>query len=309
MRRITPILLAGTALLAPATVAAAPIELPQPFNVPWERLLPPLPGRADVQPHPIPGCRDGRLICVTRVERRLRKQFRRLDRACDHRVIASLAYLRITQALRRDLRRRHPRFFRHRRWMAYVITDFSNSYFRAFGDYQRHRPVPASWKAFYDQARSGDANSYQDLLAFSNAHAQHDLPFTYASMGLRTRGGHPRKIDHDGVNEINVRVIPKLLVEIHRRYDPTIPDVPGPGDEMGGLEPTKTWREMAWRSAERLVAAPTAAARRQVAAQIESYSGAWGQGIASSPRLPGTRARRDAQCRDFHAARRRASRR
>jgi hypothetical protein len=291
------------ACLALPTAASASLpHLPQAFNVPWERTLPALPGRTDIQPHPIAGCRDGSLACVKRVERRLRAQFKRLDRACDHRVIASLAYLRITQALRRDLRRTHPRFFRHKRWMAYVITDFSNSYFRAFRNYQRGRPVPEAWRLFYEQARSGDANADQDLLAFSNAHAQHDLPFTYASMGLRTRSGAPRKVDHDGVNEINVRVIPKLLAEVRRRYDPTVPDVPGPADEMGGLEPTKSWREMAWRGAERLVGAPGPAARKRVADQIRSYSAAWGRMITSSPRAPGTRAARDARCHAFHAA-------
>ena len=73
--------------------------------------------------------------------------------------------------------------------------------------------------------------------------------------------------------------------------------MPGPLDEMGGLEPTKSWREMAWRNAERITAAPDAAARRQVEAQIETYSAAWGGLIASSPQAPGTRAARLAHCR------------
>ena len=181
--------------------------------------------------------------------------------------------------------------------MAYVITDFSNSYFDAFRDYERGRPVPESWRRFYDTARSGDANALQDLLLFSNAHAQHDLPLTYASMGLRTPGGASRKHDHDGVNEINVRAIPKIKAEIERRYDPTVRDVPGPLDEMGGLEPTKSWRETAWRNAERLSAAPDGAARTQVEEQIEAYSAGWGTLIAGSPRYPGPAPRGAAYCR------------
>ena len=267
--------------------------------MPWERVLPPLPSRTDVQPHAIPGCRSGSLRCVKRVETKLRRQWRRLDAACDHRVIASLAYLRITQALRRDLSRRTPRFFRHKRWMAFVITDFSNAYFAAYDDYQRGRPVPESWRHFYDAATRGDTNAVQDLLLFSNAHAQHDLPFSYASMGLRTRAGVPRKHDHDGVNEINVRVIPGVKAEIERRYDPSFRDVPGPLDEMAGLEPTKSWREGAWRNAERLVSAPAGAARERVAGQIRAYSAAWGRAIAA-PQQPGTRAARDAHCLAYH---------
>ena len=116
-------------------------------------------------------------------------------------------------------------------------------------------------------------------------------------MGLRTPGGASRKRDHDGVNEINVRAIPKIKAEIERRYDPTVRDVPGPLDEMGGLEPTKAWREGAWRNAERLTAAPDDAARGAGRGPDRDLLGAWGGLIASSPQVPGTRAARAAHCR------------
>ncbi|HEX2087824.1 MAG TPA: DUF5995 family protein, partial [Solirubrobacteraceae bacterium] len=132
------------------------------------------------------------------------------------------------------------------------------------------------------------------------AHAQHDLPFSYASMGVRAPDGTSHKPDHDGVNEINVRVIPGVKKEIEERYDPNFRDVPGPVDEMAGLEPTKSWREGAWRNAERLVNARNAAEREAVAGQIRAWSAAWGAAI-SAPRFPGIRAQRDAHCRAFHA--------
>ena len=292
MRRI------AMAALVALAAAAGPAGAQEAINVPWERTLPSLPSRTDIQPRAVPGCRNGSLRCVLRVERKLRRQWRRLDRACDHRAVAALAYLRITEALRADLGRRRPRFFTHRRWMAFVITDFSNSYFSAFRRYRDGRPVPEAWRLFYDAATRGETNAVQDLLLFSNAHAQHDLPFSYAKMGLRTRAGVPRKPDHDGVNEINVRVIPGVKAEIERRYDPSFRDVPGPLDEMGGLEPTKSWREGAWRNAERLVGAPDRASRRRVAEQIRLNSAHWGRMIAT-PQQPGTRAARDAHCRAF----------
>ena len=294
-------------ILALALVASAGAQ--EPVNLPWERALPSLPSRTDIQPHAVPGCRAGSLRCIARVERKLRRQWKRLDAACDHRAIAALAYLRITEALHADLRRKRPRFFAYRRWMAFVITDFSNSYFRAFRRYARGRSVPEAWRLFYEAATKGETNAVQDLLLFSNAHAQHDLPFSYASMGLRTRDGAPRKRDHDGVNEINVRVIPGVKAEIERRYDPSFRDVPGPLDEMGGLEPTKSWREGAWRNAERLVGAPDSTSREQVAEQIRTVAAAWGRTIAA-PQQPGTRATRDKHCRAFqeHARRRRSAR-
>ena len=294
MRRAA--LLLASFLLAPA----APAGAQEAFNVPWERALPAAPSGAAQQPHAVPGCRDGAISCVLRVEKRLRRQWTALDRRCDHRAIAALAYLRITELLRNDLSRRQPQFFRHKQWMAYVITDFSNAYFDAFDRYARGLPVPEPWRVFYDAATRGETSAVQDLLLFSNAHAQHDLPFSYASMGVRTPEGESRKGDHDGVNEINVRVIPRVKQEIEQRYDPNFRDVPGPIDEMGGLEPTKTWREGAWRNAERLVNASSEAERASIASQISAYSAAWGRAIAA-PQRPGTRAERDAHCRAFHA--------
>jgi hypothetical protein len=68
---------------------------------------------------------------------------------------------------------------------------------------------------------------------------------------------------------------------------------------MSGLEPTKSWREGAWRNAERLQNARTAAEREMVATQIRTWSAAWAEMI-SGPRFPGIRAQRDAHCRAFH---------
>ena len=294
MRR--PLALALVLAAVTATPAAAQVSA---FNLPWERLLPAL-ATGDRQPVPSPGCTDGSLDCVRRVEDRLRAQWEALDAACDHRAIAALAYLRITEALLADLERPVPRFFADRRWMAFVITDFSNSYFEAFDRYERGLPIAEAWRRFYDAATRGQTTALQDLLLFSNAHAQHDLPFSYERMGLRTPAGAARKADHDGVNEINVRVIPGVKAEIERRYDDSLRDVPGPLDEMAGLEPTKTWREGAWRNAERLVAARTPAAREVVAGQVGALSAGWAR-LIDLPQFPGTRARRDAHCRAFHA--------
>src|SRR3954468_16849467 len=57
-----------------------------------------------------------------------------------------------------------------------------------------------------------------------------------------------------------------LYAEIARRFDPTIDDsdVPGPVDDTGVFQLIPTWREIAWRNAERLVNAPTPEARAQV---------------------------------------------
>ena len=116
---------------------------------------------------------------------------------------------------RRPRADRVPGLVRHRRWMTYLITTFSNRYFEAFRDYRRGRPVADAWRLTFEAAASGDANAGQDVLLFSNAHVQHDLPFALEEMGLRARSGASHKPDHDAVNAINAaRLRPDR--EVHR---------------------------------------------------------------------------------------------
>ena len=76
--------------------------------------------------------------------------------------------------------------------------------------------------------------------------------------------GSSRKTDHDRVNVFLNRVTDDLYAEIARRFDPTIDDanLPGTADDAGVFQLIPTWREIAWRNAERLVAAATPEAAR-----------------------------------------------
>jgi hypothetical protein len=268
-------------------------------NLPWPSLLPTLPTPNVPQPHAVLRCRRARIACIDRLLVRLRDQYERLDAACDHRVLFTRSYLRISEGLREDLARRRPRFFRYRRWMIYLIAEFSNSYFQAYENYERGSgPVPQPWRITFDEAARGDANGGQDVLLASNAHTQHDLPLALAEMGLNTRAGRSRKHDHDAVNEINTRVFDELEDEFAARYDPsfTLIDLkPSPLDELGTMELVKSWREGAWRSAERLVAARTPAERRRAEDMVRTTSTLWAEFIRSV-KMPGWRAVRDAHC-------------
>jgi len=296
-RRGAPLALVAAAL----TLALAPVARADhgDENLPWPQALPPLPVSTAVQPHGVRHCRRARIRCLTGLERRLRRQWRRLDRRCDHRALFSLAYLRITEGLRRDMQRSHPRWFRDRRWMEYVITAFSNRWFRWNRAYEHGRPLPAAWRIAFDEWRAGDANGGQDVLLASNAHTQRDLPFAYAQMGLRARDGHSHKHDHDGVNAVNTRVFDQLEDYYAAHYDPFFSWVdmrPAPLDEVGTQEMVKGWREGAWRNAERLLNARTPAARRRVADEIETNARVWADAIRSVE-MPGYRDVRDRFCR------------
>ena len=282
------------------SVAAAPAAADHhDANLPWPSLLPTLPTPNVPQPHGVPNCRRARIACIDRLVGRLRRQYERLDGACDHRVLFARSYLRITEELRADLARRRPRLFRHKRWMILVISEFSNSYFRAYRSYERGSgPVPEPWRITFDEAARGDATAGQDVLLASNAHTQHDLPLAYAEMGLNTPGGVSRKHDHDAVNEVNTRLFDELEDEFAARYDPSFTMIdlkPSPLDELGTIELVKSWREGAWRSAERLVSARTPEERERAEQTVRTTATVWAQFIRGF-QMPGWRETRDAHC-------------
>jgi hypothetical protein len=265
-------------------------------------MLPALPTSTAVQPHGVPNCTRASVACVEDLARRQRATWEAWDATCDHRAVMGLAYLKITEALRDDLALPKPTLFRYPSWFEYVTAAFSNMWFAANADYDARRPVAAAWKIALDTMTKGDVTAGQEILLFSNAHVQHDLPFAYEQMGLRTRKGASRKPDHDAVNEINNRILDPTQDEVSQRYDPTFSWVdlkPSPLDELGSMEFVKSWREGAWRNAERLLRARTPAERQMVVDSIDATSEIWARFIAA-PALPGFRATRDAYCRRNH---------
>ena len=124
-------------------------------------------------------------------------------------------------------------------------------------------------------------------------------------MGLVRPDGTSRKADHDRVNVILNRVTDDILAEIARRFDPTVDDtdLPTTLDAAALFQLLAGWREKAWRNAELLATAPTAAARELVVAAIEDDAAAEARAIALStaypPLLGGSRARA-AFCAEHH---------
>ena len=286
-----------------ALVVAAPAAGQQGGTdlVPWPEALPASDVPNAVQARPVRHCADGRVRCVRGLERRLRRQFRRFDATCDHRAVISYSYLQITRGLLDDMGapKTADSLVQRRRWMSFLITNFSNRYFRAFRRHARGKPVMDSWRITFETAAEGDAQAGQEVMLFSNAHVQHDLPFAYAKLGIETRSGRSRKPDHDAVNEVNARVFDGIEKYIAANYDPSFSliDVPFfPVEEVGVLEMVKSWREQAWRSAERLLAAESRAQRREVAQTISENANRWAQMI-SSGQMPGYRETRDEYCR------------
>ena len=294
-------ILAATCVLATLVVSASAFgQVGGTDLAPWPQQLPASDVPNDRQARPVQHCADGRVRCVRGLERRLRRQFERFDATCDHRAVIAYSYLQITRGLIADMRGpRKEALVKHRRWMAYLITNFSNRYFRAYRRYAHGKPVADAWRITFETATTGDASAGQEVLLFSNAHVQRDLPFAYARMGIETRSGRSRKPDHDAVNEVNARVFDGIEKYIAAHYDPSfgLIDVPFlPAEEVTALELVKSWREQAWRSAERLLSAKSLDERHDVARTIRDTSTRWAE-LISSGQMPGYRETRDEYCR------------
>jgi hypothetical protein len=131
--------------------------------------------------------------------------------------------------------------------------------------------VPPAWRIAFRAGEGREVSGTGDLLLGMNAHVNRDLPFVLAEIGLVAHDGSSRKRDHDKVNGMLNEVVQPLIEEEAARYDPTIETIQTPyGVGYTGLmQLLVAWREEAWRQAERLVSAPTVAAREAVAQEIE----------------------------------------
>lgn len=283
-----------------ARPAAAAAEDP-PF-VGWTALLPALSIPYDATSPD--DCIAGRAQCVDKTIRDMTRRFDQLASSCDHNAIFSLTYLRVTEEYRRTI---DTPFFDDTPFVNHEDTIFAHYYFAAYDAWAAGdlADVPPAWRIAFAAAKNHKVSASGDLLLGINAHVQRDLPFVLYSIGLVAPDGTSRKPDHDRVDEILNRVTDDILSEIARRFDPTIDDtnLPTSLDDFALFQTLAAWRESAWRDAEALAAAPTPAARADVAAQIESNAAAEASAIVAAtqyPPLVGGSAARDAYCAIHH---------
>jgi Family of unknown function (DUF5995) len=285
------------AAAAVGTGAGAGQSSAEVIDIPWTELLPPIPTSSNPQPRPVANCRVAKPRCVRVTIQRLRALRDRLG--CDHRAVFATTYLELTKQIRDDMRAGLVR--REMIDPKYLYTEdglFANFYFKVIRAWRRGEPVPEAWRIAFLAAADGDKAGVQDMLLGINAHVQNDMPFVLASLGLRTRDGRSRKPDHDFTNGTLNRGYPRVVKAVRDRFDPSM-DLSNspliPLDDLAGLELTRTWREIVWRNAERLLNARGAAERARVAQSIEDYAALNARLIAAAS-LPGYGATRDAYC-------------
>jgi Family of unknown function (DUF5995) len=263
--------LAAAALAVPAGASAGTLN--------WATLAPSLAEGYDPDSPNI--CRKGTIGCVDAVIKEMERRFGPLASTCNHDAVFALTYLRTTEAYRRAVAA-DPAFFRDTRFVNYEDAVFANLYFTAYDDWAKGRraQVPAAWRIAFDAADDRAVNGTGSLLLGMSAHVNRDLPFALYSIGLVAPDGTARKADHDRVNDILVKVVEPLLLEAARRFDPSIGTTELQGvqtDDIATFQLLASWREGAWRNAERLAAARTDAEREQVAASIEASAAETGR--------------------------------
>src|SRR3954451_6209847 len=268
----------------------------------WTQLL---PGHTtEYQPSSANDCTAGRTHCVDAVIREMSRRFDPLAESCDHDSIFALAYLRTTEEYRRTIE--DPTFFEDTPFVNHEDAVFAHLYFDAFDAWHsgRRQDAPSAWAIAFQAAADHALPASGDLELGINAHVQRDLPFVPAAIGLVKPDGSSRKADHDRVDEFLNRVTDDLYAEIARRFDPTIDDtdLPGTADDAALFQIIPTWREIAWRNAERLVSARSDAERAQVAASIEAYAASQAEAIRAGSAYGPLRnsAARDAYCSVHH---------
>ena len=283
-------------------LAAGAARAEDPLFLGWPTLAPALTTEYD--PSSENDCAAGRTRCVDAVIREMERRFRPLAGSCDHDAIFSLTYLRTTEEYRRAIE--DPAFFEDTRFVNHEDVVFARYYFEAYDDWSAGRlsAVPQAWAVAFRAADQRAVSAAGNVVLGINAHVQRDLPFVLAAIGIVKPDGSSRKPDHDQVNVFLNRVADDLYPEIARRFDPTIDDseLPGTADNFAEFQVIPTWREIAWRNAERLVSAPSAEARARVAAEIEAYAASQAETLRASYQygLLGSSAARDAYCAAHH---------
>ena len=252
---------------------AGPAAADDPPFIPWSQLLPGLSSQYD--PSSANYCTAGKIRCIDAV---IKEMDRRLDQSaakCDHDGIFDLTYLRTTEQFRRASTT--SGFFEDPRFLNHWAAVFATYYFDAYDDWQagRKSSVPVAWKVAFEAADKRQVSAGGNLLLGMSAHVNRDLPFVLAEIGLVKPDGSSRKRDHDKVNEFLNRVTEPLIAEVARRFDPSISGLDVQGTQLDAttlFQAIVVWRETAWRNAELLVAAKSAAARATVAAEIETQA-------------------------------------
>jgi hypothetical protein len=289
-----------SAVLVSSVLAASPAraDVLDPGTLdPVVEILPPRP--APYVPYDGDICRSGSMRCIDGTITEMRRRLEPLADTCQHDAVFSLAYLRVTEDVRRAMR---EGVFADTIWLNQVDAVFARLYFDTMDDWHEGRrgQVPAAWaialRAEDDRAMTGLGN----FMLAMNAHINRDFPNVIAEVGLTDPDGRSHKPDHNAYNPRLDALYAPVFAEMAARFDPSFDDLDlGPFDEafVGGV--MRGWREAVWRHAENIALARNPVERALARQQVEAYAASQAALIRTAFASPDSSAR-DAWCADHH---------
>jgi len=265
---------------------------------PWSSVLPGWDDHFDPASGNI--CTSGQPGCLQVTLNEMTHILDQVGPACSHLSVFPLAYVRMTETY--GWTRSQSGYYQDVPNMNHMDATFGRYYTNAYYNYANgnRSAVPQAWLYAFDAAKNKTVTGAGDLFLGMNAHINRDLPFVLYESGLVNSNGDSGKGDYDAVEQwLNDDTAP-LLAEAAQRFDPTIDDTNNPLIDYLSFQAVSTWREMAWRNAELLAAAPNDAARQLVAQSIETYANTVAQtmllSFAITPLIGQSNATRDAYC-------------
>jgi len=272
-QRVVGLILVALVTTTTGVITGMPVaHADDPTFLDWTSVLPSFTDAFD--PNSDNDCVAGKPTCIDKTIREMQRRFDPIAQACNHNAVFSLAYLRTTQTYK--WARDQEGFFVDTPYVNHEDAVFAKYYFDAYDNWAagNRASVPQAWLIAFDAAANKQVSGSGNLFLGMSAHVNRDLPFVLAAIGLTFPDGTSRKVDHDKVNQFLNAVIDPLLAEEAARFDSSTDDARDP--MLLGYTSTfqllAAWRESAWRNAERLVNAPDAASRAQVAQSIEDYA-------------------------------------
>jgi len=284
MRR-TRILVASGALVLAGLVAGIPSAgagtYDDPFFLGWSTFLPSTSTNFTATTEN--DCPKGSVKCVDNVIREMTRRYNKLG--CDHNSMFAFTYLVTTEEYRKAVS--DPNFFEDNAFVNHQDAVFGDFYFKAHDAWKQGNvgAVSPAWRIAFRAADLQEVGGMGNVLLGMNAHVNRDLPFVLDAIGLVKPDGTTRKIDHDRVNLFLNGVNKYLLTEAAKYLDPSVDDGDMPGtsiDNSAMVQLLVSWREAAWRNAERLAQAPSPEARAQVAQEIEDGAAYTAMSLRSS---------------------------
>jgi hypothetical protein len=156
--------------------------------------------------------------------------------------------------------------------VAHCVVVFANAYRDALAGYEQgeRQAVPEAWRQAFDACRDGKASILQNLLLGINAHINFDLPHTVLQAGLDTHC-HRCYGDHARINDVLRHASPLVRRRIAAVYASRLHVANwlfGRAIDAAVAVALARARRQAWRLAQTLASAPSAAARMHVAQAI-----------------------------------------